>query len=143
MCGTNRALAALLFVQTRENHDKGTRHKMAYKEHFDKLKKEKIELAKADDEVLAELQKIERVTHTHHRTRTTARTRVADVWPECFFHQAANQQYAEDVTKGYAAETRSDPAQRQQYFFYGSGGANARQVLCVCVRVCARAVGRG
>jgi hypothetical protein len=45
---------------------------MAYKEHFDKLKKEKIELAKADDEVLAELQKIERVTHTHHRTRTIA-----------------------------------------------------------------------
>jgi hypothetical protein len=74
-------LTAVAFVQTRENHDKGTRHKMAYKEHFDKLKKEKIELAKADDEVLAELQKIERVTHTHHRTRTHThhRTRVADV----------------------------------------------------------------
>jgi hypothetical protein len=50
--------------------------------------------------------------------------------------QAADQQYAEDVTKGYAAQKQSDPAERQQYFYYGSGGTFSRSV--VCVRWCAR-----
>jgi hypothetical protein len=48
--------------------------------------------------------------------------------------QAADQQYAEDVTKGYAAQKQSDPAERQQYFYYGSGGTYTRSFVRAVVR---------